>query len=299
MLKILHQLENAKDMINSADVGFQPLSDDDLKKLQKVLLEILLDVLTYCNAHGIDVFLLGGSCLGAVRHGGFIPWDDDIDIGMTRASYQKFSSGFESELGEKYILNAPNHSHKAISRFPKILKKDSFLDIGLSDNPAFNKVFIDIFIVDAIPENRFHRKLKQLRCDFLEFVGSQVAYEEYLDEISTRQFKSGGMMNYTIRKAVGKIFSFHSSSYWYSKVDSAVQYHKNSSLWGLPTGSRHYAGEVFDRSVFLPLSKGNFEGHEVPLVHDPDAYMTNLYGDYMQIPPPEKRQKHFVREMRL
>lgn len=299
MVKLLQQLKNGKEVINSAETGMKALDDEDLKRLQAVLLEMLLDVLAYCRSNDIDVFLLGGSSLGAVRHHGFIPWDDDIDIGMTRLSYQLFAQSFEADMNGRYTLNAPNRSKKAITRFPKILKTDSLLDIGVSKDPAYNKVFIDIFIVDAIPMSRIHRKLKQLRCDCLEFIGSQVACEEYLDDISKKQFKSGGKLNYSLRKAVGKLFSFRSSTHWYNLVDKAVQYHKGSNLWGLPTGSRHYGGEIFDRSVFLPVSTGVFEGHEVPLVHDPDAYMRNLYGNYMQIPPPEKRQKHFVREMKL
>ena len=188
MALLLRKFKNAKDIINSANVGVKELDDESLKKLQTVLLDMMLDVLAYCRENSIDVFLLGGSSLGAVRHQGFIPWDDDIDIGMTRASYERFAQSFDADMNGKYILNAPNYSRKAITRFPKILKTESLLDIGVSKDPEYNKVFIDIFIVDAIPAGRGQRMLKQAKCDFLEFVGSQVAYVEYLDEISVKQF---------------------------------------------------------------------------------------------------------------
>ena len=298
-MNLIKNLTNLKNNINFDDNGLQELSQDTLRALQLTLTEMMMDVIAVCEQEGIEVFLLGGSCLGAVRHKGFIPWDDDIDIGMTRDSYQRFIPVFEKMLSDRYILNAPNYSETVLFRFPKILKKDSYLDCGTTDDPELCKVFMDIFIVDRIPENAVRRKLKGLHCDFLEFISSQVALIEYADEVTRRHYTSYGRASYLVRRIVGRLFSFKKSSFWYSRVDKAVQYRKDSTLWGLPTGSRHYSGEIFSQNVFLPVSYGEFEGSRVPLVHAPDVYMKNLYGDYMQIPPLEKRQKHYVRKLRL
>lgn len=118
------------------------------------------------------------------------------------------------------------------------------------------------------------------------------------DEIKKR-YLSGGWTGFLIRSIVGKLFSFRNSSRWYDRIDKTVQYRKESGLLGLPTGSKHYFGENFPSEVFLPKGHGEFEGHDVPMVHDTDAYLRNLYGNYMEIPPLEKRQKHFVRSLDL
>ncbi len=298
-MKLFRGLTNIKSMINYADSGMETLTEEKLRILQLILTEMMMDVLDTCKENGIDIFLMGGSALGAVRNEGFIPWDDDIDLGMTRESYNKFIPIFEKHLSDRYILNAPNYSKNALSRFPKILKKDSYMDTGLTDDPDLCKIFVDIFITDPIPENRIIRKLKGILCNCLEFIGSQVAMAEHLNEHVKRRYLSGGRVSFLIRYATGRLFSFRNSPFWYDLIDKAVQYKKNSPLLGLPTGSRHYFGEIFPKKVFLPVSYGKFEGHKVPLVHDPDAYLKNLYGDYMQIPPLEKRQKHFVRAIDL
>ena len=173
------------------------------------------------------------------------------------------------------------------------------MDTGLTDDPELCKIFIDIFIADRVPENALARKLKGLRCNLLEFIGSQVSIVEQLNDETKKRYLAGGHFGFFVRYIVGKIFSIRPSSYWYDHIDKAVQYNKNSSLYGLVTGCRHYFGEIFPDSVYFPVSQGEFEGHAVPLVHEPDTYLKNLYGDYMQIPPIEKRQKHFVRALKL
>ena len=300
-MKLIRQLANAKEQINAVDTtGFlREISTKELQQLQKTLLEILLDVLDVCQAYNICVFLVGGTALGAVRHKGFIPWDDDIDIGMPRADYERFIPVFEKELSDRYILNAPNYSQTVLARFPKILKKDSYLDVGMTKEKTFCKVFLDIFIADGIPENAFHRKWKGFRCNFMEFVAGQVAYYEYLDDAWTRQFKTGARGSFFLRRFVGWFFSFRSSSKWYDSIDCVIRYDGDTQLWGFPTGCKHYFGDVHRKSVLVPVQEGIFEGHVMPLMNNPDAYLKNLYGYYMQIPPPEKRQKHYVREMRL
>ncbi len=298
-MKLFKGLTNIKSMINYTDTGMEELTEEKLRALQLVLIDMLMDILEVCRNNGVDVFLMGGTALGTVRHKGFIPWDDDIDIGMTREAYERFVLVFEKHLSDRYILNAPNYSGNALSRFPKILKKDSYMDTGITDDPELCKVFIDIFIADRVPENALVRKLKGLRCNLLEFIGGQVAIVEQLNDVTKKRYLAGGHFSFFVRYVVGKIFSVRKSSCWYDCIDKAIQYKKESSLYGLVTGCKHYFGEIFPMEVFLPVSYGEFEGYKVPLVCDPDAYLKNLYGDYMQIPPVEKRQKHFVRSLKL
>ncbi len=300
--KFLKNLLDAKTMINESDHGelLIEVKGDLLKLLQGTLLEMLRDVLNVCAKHDIPVFLCGGTTLGSIRHQGFIPWDDDVDIGMLREDYPRFIAAFEEDLSDRYILNAPNYSPDAITRFPKILKKDSFMDTGESKNPDHCKVFLDIFLADRIPDQPLRRKLKGLRCNLLEYIAGQVAFVERLDDVSKKLYQSGGKTGYYIRLTIGRLFSLRKAAQWNDRIDACVQYHgKRWSSYGLTTGSKHYFGEIFPAAAYLPVKTAVFEGMCVPVMNDVERYLTNLYGDYMQIPPPEKRQRHFVRKLEL
>ena len=99
---------NKKQILNEAanSGSVRPLTDEERKALKQTLLNTAKEIDGVCRKHGIKMFLVGGSLLGAVRHGGFIPWDDDIDFGMTRNDYQKFIEIFDTELGDRYFLRA-------------------------------------------------------------------------------------------------------------------------------------------------------------------------------------------------
>lgn len=291
-------------MTNAAQTSaaVRELRAEELQELKNVLTEMVLDVLHVCEAHGFSLMLAGGSALGAVRHQGFIPWDDDLDLMMTREDYVKFCAIFEQTLGDKYLLIAPNHGELYQTRFPKIMKRNTVLrSITDVDSPMLCGIYLDVFLLENIPANRFIQRMKGLWCNLLMFIGSRV----YLYERNNPVFQahmSGTEEAQRALKAtlrIGKAFSMIPSRKWSDWVDKAVQYKKETGLLGLPTGRKHYFGEILNKSAFLPPSYGTFEGHRVPLPADCDAYLRNLYGDYMQIPPVDKREKHFIVELQF
>lgn len=299
---MLKKFANSKEALNQIkkDGLLLEMNENLRTELQKLLLEMCLDVLVVCKKKKIPVALIGGSALGAVRHKGFIPWDDDLDLGMTREAYKRFLEVFESELGDKYMLSAPNYKIAAKARFPKVLKKGTVLEEVLdSRNEDLCKVFLDIFILDNVPENRIYRKIKGYYCNFLELISGMVFFYENASEESKRFYSQVGAENYKARMMIGKIFSFRNAASWFNSVDKAVQYKKETNLVGIATGRKHYFGEILDKNELFPLAEWEFEGHKVSLFKNQDYYLKNLYGEYMRIPPVEKRERHFIKRIHL
>ena len=133
------------------------LDEKQLKKLQIVLLNILVDVDSFCKENDIQYFLGGGSALGAIRHGGFIPWDDDIDINMTRENYNKFISLFPKTMSDKYWLHTPEYTNDYALLLSRVRLKGTCVK---TREDFFNDecgAFIDIFVVENTPNNKILR----------------------------------------------------------------------------------------------------------------------------------------------
>ena len=291
-------------MTTAAGGDYKPttLTDEQLAALKKTLTQMTMDVIRFCELNHICVMLGGGSALGAVRHNGFIPWDDDLDLLMPRSDYERFSKLFDGAFGERYDLVAPNRGVERKDRFPKILKKRTVMrSVGGIGSNAPSGVFLDIFILENIPRNKLFRFVKGVFCTALMFAGSRVQMYSVDNPVLRRMMEQTEKSKRVYRSSLrwGKMFSVIPDGKWYDWIDKAVQYKRKTGLLGIPTGRKHYFGEILPASVYLPASKGVFEGHEVPLPADCDTYLKNLYGDYMQIPPLEKREKHYIVELKL
>ena len=285
----------AKDLMNSIarNANLREITPDELEHLQNVLLKCYLDVQAVCEKNGLNIMLGGGSCLGAVRHQGFIPWDDDMDVNMPREDYRRFSEIFDAELGEKYRLFAPNHGDEKTNRFPLIKIKGT----GVTHGGSTEEIKMDIFIIENVPKSRIAQKCKGLFCHALMLIASSAQQYASTGESVLKQTKEGRRF-LRRRLLIGRLFSFKTAQYWLNAVDKACRYEKETSIVSIPTGRNHYFGEMQSVSTFFPLSKGIFEGHEVNLPGNPHAYLSKLYGDdYMTPPPPEKREKHYIMEI--
>lgn len=291
-----------KAILNEADSSgyLLEINEETKRQLQAVLTDMLADIQKVCAKHNISMFLVGGSALGAVRHKGFIPWDDDIDISMTRKDYERFKDIFEIELADKYVLCAPNYSGRSKSRFPKILKKGSYLEeIIDSKDKDLCRVFVDIFILENVPENTFDQIIHGCCCNALETISGMVFFVENADAETKAFYKNASKADYYVRTVVGSLFSFKNSQWWFDAVDSACNFKGESRLVGIPTGRKHYFGEIFEHDRLFPLIQVEFEGKEYQIFSGYDYYLSNLYGDYMKIPPVEKREKHFVKRLNI
>ena len=272
---------------------------EELQQLHNTLYEILAEISRVCEKLNIPFFLTGGSVIGAKFWQGIIEWDDDIDIGMTRDDYIRFVDIFERELGEQYIINAPNVTAKPKTRFTKIFKKGTVCREVTDPEGSLNGIFLDIFVIENVPRNPLIRKLKGIYCNALQFISSQVFLYENDNPALKALYSHSGEDNYKSRMRIGKLFSFRTSAKWFNSVDKAVQCKKKTGLYGIVTGRKHYFGEVFEENVFFPPQYKQFVDIEAPVFHDLDTYLRNLYHDYMQLPPEDKRERHYVVEIKL
>ena len=301
---IIDIVKNSKNIVSSAALESDhivKLDDETRRAFQLYLLDIYKDIKKVCDQYGIRLYVIGGTALGAIRHHGFIPWDDDLDVSMTRKDFEKFKDIFEKELSDKYILNAPNYSPVCYRRFPKILKRDSYYrDIADGDKDEINHIFIDLFIVENAPDNKLLRTMKGWHCNFLFLVSSAVYFFENRSVEARDFYWNGGhkaRVNYVIKKYAGALFSFRKSTKWFCLVDKAVQWNRPTGTCCMATGRKRYLGEVMKREQWFPGVEADFEDEKVLVFSDYDYYLRNLYHDYMVIPPEGAREVHTLCEI--
>lgn len=281
---------------------FFELSEDDRNKLKNCLLEMYQDVVRVCDKYNLCIMLGGGSALGAVRHQGFIPWDDDLDVMMPRKDYNKLIEVFDKELSDKYMLMAPRTKEDSEILFMQILKRNTSLKTIVNNIIDEKKcIYIDIFPIENAPTNKWIRKLIGIIVFYwhvlLYSVGIYKAKDPLYKQLFMLSFKS--KLVYYARYLSGMLFSVFPRQVSINLFDQFVSKIKGNEYCTIPTGRKKYNGEALPRKVFFPVSKAIFEGMEVNVPCDVNAYLTNLYGNYMQIPPPEKRERHFYTEFIL
>ena len=274
------------------------LTPDESARMKKMLLIIYKDFADLCRKHNITFMLGGGSCLGAIRHQGFIPWDDDIDVMMPRSDYEHLISVLESgELGKDYEINYPSKKTDCKNTFLKIYRKNTLDNELFNENTPFPKgIFLDIFPMDSAPKSKFFRKLRGVISDGLQFVATCVLYAQYPSE-KYKRFVSGdeeSKKRFQLRMRIGnlcKIIPHRLWVHWFDKFNASS---KDTGYITIPTGRKHYVGETQKTSVFLPVKFTKFEDMNCPIPGDIESYLESLYGDYMTLPPEEKRERHLV-----
>ncbi len=276
--------------------GAISLEGERLLALQKNLVSILDDILMVARETGARLILGGGTALGAARHEGFIPWDDDLDVNMPREDWPRFRESFRARFGGKYVIFEPGTPPGYPLAFPRIrLTGTSFVTReDLACPPPCTGVFVDVFLSENVPDNSILRRLHgygSLAFGFLYSCRKAFAERRW----HRRWGLNGGV--FRLKRVLGFMLSFLPLGFWTRLWDrfNGICRNGSSKFITYPVGRRHYFGEIAPRGGLMPGAPRIFEGRSCPCAAELEAYMTRLYGpDYMVPPPPENRERHVV-----
>lgn len=239
-----------------------------LRKAQLRMLDILIEVDKICRKHNIPYWVDCGTLLGAVRHGGFIPWDDDLDISMAMEDYKKFKKIAVKELPKQYVYQDSVNDRNYYNAFAKIRDTKSYVyDPICGDKIKYQGLYLDIFPHEKMPS----RKAK----DFADYIYGNVlrwAHNFYPEKSKSIIGKILFPFACVFRAFCRLFFQFGTGKLLLPAI-------------GVPSSS----GIVKYKKDIFPCGTINFEGYEFSCPHNPDSYLRCLYGDYMQLPPEEKR----------
>ena len=250
-----------------------------IREVQLSCIEMVRAFDAFCRKHNITYYLSGGTMLGAIRHRGFIPWDDDVDIMMPRKDYEKLLKiGFEHDRFRIQNLNNSPEYARPWSRITDTHTEQISQVYFKGDTYA---VFIDVMPMDGLPESAFKTKLHYKRMRFLDAL-NKGAKRAFIEENERMAFLKRMAMKLIGVKGARKIAI---------RIDKLAQKwpFEGSKYRGVSVVSHYGVKEKLKAEVFDQTIEVEFEGMQLMLFSGYESYLKNIYGDYMKLPPEEKR----------
>lgn len=258
------------------------ITTEQRKKIQELEFKILCEVDRVCNNHHINYSVAYGTMLGAIRHKGFIPWDDDVDIILMRKDYIRFKEACRNELGENFFYQSNDTDLEYFYLYDKIrLNNTVFRESHAAKYNMHQGVYIDVFPVDFIPANRWKRAWQYYSFHFFR-TGVQTKYLQ----LSAREGSK------KIAAAILRLLYAPFSLPWlYKKAHQVAMAYDDDAEPRLAGNffSPYKKKDVYSISIFKEWSRCVFEGREVGILSEYDRMLRQLYGDYMQLPPEKDR----------
>ena len=256
------------------------------KQIKEYSYAILKSLVEYFEKHNIEYILHFGTCLGAVRHQGFIPWDDDIDVAVPRPDYDRFMELIQKEPINDYYK--PHCVELGNGVYPWVYISDERTHSNMGELGRINHLSVDVFPLDAVPDDeKIQKELEDQ------------AHELHRNHLRSRYpYTKGSNILRTILKFPILFLAHLRGPAYYAKksMELARQYnyedYDSVATLVLNTSGRN---ECMKKSVLFPTKKMKFEDREFNVPNDTDTYLKLYYGDYMSLPPEEER-KGYIRE---
>ncbi len=264
------------------------IDDYTLRKIQMVQLEMLIEVDRICKKCGIKYNIIAGTLLGAVRHGGYIPWDDDADVALLRPEYERFREAVKTELDTTRFYFQDSRRTKGYRwGYGKLRRKETLFVRENQEHMPYNQgIFIDIFPLDGVPDNKILRSIKNFECYCVRKIlwskVGQVADKSYLKRVWF--------------KCLAKIPEEVIWNYYFKMVAKAGKKKtKMVRILMFPTPNNEYG---YYKKWYENSADTVFEGYTFKGIKDYDEYLKFKFGNYMELPPVENRKVHPVSKIK-
>ena len=264
-------------MKETKSISVKDFSPEELRKWQLKLLEILVYFRDFCEEHKLFFMLAGGTCLGAVRHKGFIPWDDDIDVQMPRDDYEKLIRIWNKEADtSKFVCDITTKNY--CSKFPmaviRSVNTTCIYDHSINSDIC-QGLKIDVEFLDGVPENKYARKFNLYCAYLLSLFRAQ--------RVPARASKLKKRVSYILLK----LFSSNSVRWMISRFcENRIMRYKYKDHKTV----RYLFCSLQEKSAFEEVVYFDFEGYKMPIPAGYDSYLRSAYHDYMKFPPENKRK---------
>lgn len=264
-----------------------------LARLQQEMLSILDDFVKICEEYHLEYFGIAGTGIGAIRHHGFIPWDDDIDIAMPRKDFDKLLKIVEQKMGDRYlILNAKNDPNYPLMTTRLVKRGTVFVEEVMRDVDCPFGIFLDLYVLDNVSDHPllyqiqswsawFWSKLMILR-SIPHPVLQQSGFKAKLILAVCSMVHHGMKLLRISPELLRRHCEFQCRRYNKQKTHRMAFLPDTSPYWN-----------VVDKRKYHPLKKLEFEGRNIDFPNHIEEMLENMYGDYMQLPPEDKRKTHY------
>ena len=265
--------------------------------MQDAELSLLMVFRDFCKEHGLRWFMVGGALIGVMRHKGFIPWDDDIDIAMPRPDYDRLME-LQSEFPNGYSLLNHENDNSWKFNFAQFCDDESEIIVNMNERPRKCKVWIDIFPYDGAPSGKFRRWLHVKRIMMYRHL-IQIANlrTQVKTNVETRPWYEKMILKALHYLPIGKLINdeevLMKMNRYLRKYDYETSIHGGSYL------GRYREKGIMMINWFTPTVQRQFEGIMVECPHESEKLLSHFYGDYMKIPPKNRQISHYVEIVKL
>lgn len=258
-----------------------------VEETRKAQMEMLDTFVEFCEANGLTYYLSGGTLLGAVRHKGFIPWDDDIDLNMPRPDYERLIELTQGRLNDHLEIASPDGPIHHATGFPRICDTRYILNSSTTDGKAsyYTNLFVDIFPIEGLPTDKKKVQRHYYIAKSMVTMRKLAYFQGISGAMSLQKFIR------IVSRPIAKLMGYRFWNKCLLKIAKKYKYEECEYV-GVVTSCFHTMEEYIRREGYGTPVKVEFEGKLYNAPADTHTYLSNLYGDYMQLPPVEKRVAH-------